>query len=90
MTVKVLRTDPAAQMPVYAHPGDAGMDVRSIEGMTLAPGARADIVLFDPEESFTVDPAKFRSKGRSTPFAGMTLRGAVKATYLAGRLVYKV
>jgi len=41
MTVKVLRTDPAAQLPAYAHPGDAGMDVRSIEEMTLAPGARA-------------------------------------------------
>ena len=41
MTVKVLRTDPAAQLPVYAHPGDAGMDVRSIEDVTLSPGARA-------------------------------------------------
>ena len=41
MTVKVLRTDPAAQLPTYAHPGDAGMDVRSIENVTLAPGARA-------------------------------------------------
>ena len=41
MTVKVLRTDPAAQLPAYAHPGDAGMDVRSIEAVTLAPGARA-------------------------------------------------
>ena len=41
MTVKVLRSDPAAQLPVYAHPGDAGMDVRSIEELTLAPGARA-------------------------------------------------
>ena len=41
MTVKVLRTDPAAQLPAYAHPGDAGMDVRSVEDLTLAPGARA-------------------------------------------------
>ena len=41
MTVKVLRTDPAAQLPTYAHPGDAGMDVRSIEDVTLSPGARA-------------------------------------------------
>ena len=41
MTVKVLRTDPVAQLPVYAHPGDAGMDVRSIEEVTLSPGARA-------------------------------------------------
>ena len=28
-------------MPTYAHPGDAGMDVRSIEELTLEPGARA-------------------------------------------------
>ena len=41
MRVKVLRTDPAAQLPAYAHPGDAGMDVRSIEEVTIAPGARA-------------------------------------------------
>ena len=41
MTVKVLRTDPEAQLPAYAHPGDAGMDVRSVEEVTLAPGARA-------------------------------------------------
>ncbi len=41
MTVKVLRSDPAAQLPAYAHPGDAGMDVRSVEDLTLAPGARA-------------------------------------------------
>ena len=41
MTVKVLRTDSAAQLPTYAHPGDAGMDVRSVEDVTLAPGARA-------------------------------------------------
>ena len=63
--------------------------ILGIDGGSLAPGARADIVLFDPEETFTVDPARFKSKGRSTPFAGMTLRGAVKATYLEGRLVYK-
>ena len=41
MTVKVLRSDPEAQLPAYAHPGDAGLDVRSIEELTLAPGARA-------------------------------------------------
>ena len=41
--MKVLwkRIDPAAQLPSYAHPGDAGMDIRSIEELTLAPGARA-------------------------------------------------
>lgn len=41
MKLSIRRIDPAAQMPTYAHPGDAGMDVRSIEELTLEPGARA-------------------------------------------------
>ena len=41
MKLLIRRIDPAAQMPTYAHPGDAGMDVRSIEELTLEPGARA-------------------------------------------------
>ena len=43
MTLAIRRIDPAAQLPSYAHPGDAGMDVRSIETVTLAPGARARV-----------------------------------------------
>ncbi len=41
MTVRICRTDPAAYLPTYAHPGDAGMDVRSVEEVAIAPGARA-------------------------------------------------
>ena len=41
MTLAIRRIDPAAQLPTYAHPGDAGMDVRSIETVTLRPGDRA-------------------------------------------------
>ena len=41
MTVKFRRIDPAATRPSYAHPGDAGMDIRSIEELSIAPGARS-------------------------------------------------
>ena len=41
MTVRICRTDPAAQLPAYAHSGDAGMDVRSVVDLTIAPGERA-------------------------------------------------
>lgn len=40
MTVRFLKSDPAAQLPSYAHPGDAGMDLRSVEDAQIAPGAR--------------------------------------------------
>ena len=47
-----------------------------------------DIVIFDPDAEWTVDPEKFRSKARNTPFAGKKLRGKVKYTISRGELVY--
>lgn len=41
MKLSILKSDPSAQLPTYAHPGDAGMDVRSIEELTIPPGGRA-------------------------------------------------
>ena len=51
-------------------------------------GSDADLVIFDPDEAWTVDPKKFRSKGRNTPFSGMTLRGKVKYTIARGKIVF--
>ncbi len=55
----------------------------------LAIGGDGDLVIFDPEEKWTVDPEKFYSKGRNTPFAGMELKGKVKYTVVGGKIVYQ-
>lgn len=55
---------------------------------TLAQGAPADIVLFDPDEEWTVEPERFASKGRNTPFAGWNLKGRVHRTLVDGKTVY--
>ena len=55
---------------------------------TLKPGAAADITLINPDVSWTVDPGRFRSKGRNTPFSGWTLRGQVIRTLVRGKTVY--
>jgi dihydroorotase len=60
-----------------------------LQGGTLAPGSPADVTLFDPRYRWTVDPAKFRSLGRSTPFAGWELVGAPAATVVEGRIVWR-
>ncbi|MBI4563615.1 MAG: dihydroorotase [Planctomycetes bacterium] len=57
---------------------------------TLAVGAPGDITVIDPARKWTVDPAKFRSKGRSTPWAGRTLKGAAAVTIVEGRIVHDV
>ncbi len=54
----------------------------------LSIGADGDVVIFDPNEEWTVNPDQFASMGRNTPFAGKTLRGRVKYTIVGGQVVY--
>ncbi len=54
----------------------------------IAPGFDADIVLFDPSETFVVRAAESASQQGYTPFEGQELTGRVKQTFLRGNLVY--
>ena len=56
---------------------------------TLAVGACADVAVFDVERPYRIDPESFRSKGRSTPFAGMEVCGKTLLTVAGGRIVYR-
>ena len=62
--------------------------VLKVPGGTLAEGQLADVTILAPDAMVTVDAAKFRSMSRNTPFDGWTLRGAVAATLVGGRVVY--
>jgi dihydroorotase len=59
-----------------------------IDGGTLEEGARADITLIDPNMEWTVDPAKFISKSRNSPFAGRRLKGRAILTIVAGHVAF--
>lgn len=56
---------------------------------TLAVGADADVAIVDQQEPWEVDPAKFRSKSRNTPFAGWKVKGRVHTTIVSGRVVFE-
>lgn len=55
----------------------------------LEKGAPADLVLFDPDEPFVLDPADLHSKSKNTPFDEARLQGRVLRTFVAGRTVYE-
>jgi dihydroorotase len=55
---------------------------------TLAPGAPADVAVFDPKRRWRVDPTEFASLGKNTPYAGQELVGRVTATFSRGKLVH--
>ena len=54
------------------------------QGRPVAEGEPANLVLVDPEVHWTVDPYAMETKGRNSPFAGMQLPGAVRATFFHG------
>ncbi len=60
-----------------------------LPGGSLKVGSVADITLFDPEAQATVNPERFRSLARNTPFAGRRLRGWPAATLVAGNVVWR-
>ncbi len=60
----------------------------NLPGGTLTEGGPADITVLSPDTSVTVRASALRSKSKNTPFDGWTLKGAVAATIVGGRVVY--
>jgi dihydroorotase len=60
-----------------------------LPGGSLADGAPADITILAPDRTVTIRASALKSKSKNTPFDGWTLKGAVAATIVGGRVVYK-
>lgn len=61
-----------------------------LPGGSLARGRPGDVTVFDPTEEWVVDPSKFLSKGRNTPYAGRRLQGRAVCTVVGGRIVHHI
>lgn len=55
---------------------------------TLTPGAEADVTIIDPDCSWTIDPTRFRSRSRNTPFGGWQVRGRAATVLVGGEIRY--
>ena len=56
---------------------------------SLQPGMAADITIADADKSYVIDPEKFYSKGKNTPFAGKEVYGVICYTLVDGKVVYQ-
>ena len=64
-------------------------DLLGLPAGTLRSGAPADITIIDPHKQWVVDPGRFYSKGRNTPFSGRKLTGQVWGTIKAGQFLMR-
>lgn len=64
-------------------------NILKIPAGTLGVGKNADVVIFDPNEEWTVDVNRLHGKSKNCPFKGRTLNGRVKYTILGGKMVYR-
>jgi len=55
----------------------------------LVTGGVADLCVFDPAASWTVEPAALRSQGKHTPFSGYELPGRVRCTVVGGHIAFE-
>jgi dihydroorotase len=62
--------------------------VLGLPGGSLAPGSPADVTVLDLARRVVVDPKRFESKGRNTPFGGWRLKGGPALTIVAGQVVW--
>jgi dihydroorotase len=88
----VLKWGAARGLPLATTLARVTSDAARILGVSsgrIAPGARGDLVLFDPREPWRLTPAALRSQGKNTPFLGYELVGRVRATLVAGSVVYE-
>jgi dihydroorotase len=63
-------------------------EILGLEGGRLAVGAPADLVRFDPDEPYVLDPANLHSRCRNTPFDSARMEGVVKLTLVAGEIAH--
>ena len=63
--------------------------VLSLPGGTLAVGSPADVTVLDLKRARAIDPARFQTKGRNTPFGGWTLTGWPSVTIVGGTVVWQ-
>ena len=61
-------------------------NILGIQKGTLKPGADADVTIIDPTTSWRIDPTRFRSKGRNTPFAGWEVKGRAHTVIVGGKV----
>lgn len=88
LALSLYRDEAMALADVLALLTDRPARLLGLEVGRLEPGLPADLMLFDPDRPWRVEPEMLKSETQNTPFAEMQVQGRVLRTVIAGRTVY--
>jgi dihydroorotase len=63
--------------------------ILGIRAGAIVEGENADLCVFDPQERWKIEPARLKSQGHNTPFAGYEMHGKVRYTLVEGHIVHE-
>ncbi len=89
LTLKWANEDKVPLVDALARITSAPAQLMERDAGTLAPGAEADLCIFDPTAWWTVERSALRSQGKNTPFLGLEVPGRVRYTLVAGQVVHE-
>ncbi|MAI26610.1 MAG: dihydroorotase [Spirochaeta sp.] len=85
----LVRTGEMTPLQLMERMSTAPARIFGLDAGSLKEGKSADVVILDPEATWTYEPAEGFSKSRNSPWSGQNLTGVVEATFVKGRLVYQ-
>ena len=89
LSLKLARNNNVQLLDILERLTAAPASILGLEAGRLAPGLPADLVLFDPDRAWRIDPDRFHSKSKNSLFDDVEVRGQVQATVVDGRTIYE-
>jgi dihydroorotase len=87
--LRLVHSGELALMTLLKAMSSAPAKILGLAGGTLRQGSPADVIVFDPDVPWVLDPVELKSKCKNTPFDEAKLEGRVVRTIVAGRTVYE-
>jgi len=87
--LRLVHSGELALMTLLKAMSSAPAKILGLAAGTLRQGSPADVIVFDPDVPWVLDPAELKSKCKNTPFDEAKLEGRVVRTIVAGRTIYE-
>jgi dihydroorotase len=89
LSLQLVHWEKASLLDLLARLTCKPAEILGLKAGRLAKGWPADLLVFEPQRAWKIDPESFRSKSKNSPFEGLPVEGRVKRTVVDGRTLFE-